>query len=282
MFEAGTLAVAGELHGERALALRLAAQVGRVAERFWPAAPRRRWCADLRLAGLGRHDQAAAANHTRQSPDPGTARPGTSISIFITGSSRAGFVFRKVSREAVRGHRSGRPCPSCRPRGTNRLRELHLTPMIGKPATGPLLQGVAETLLVPRECIPWECVRRSRCSLRRSKASSLNRRAAAPACRRYGRIVPNRRFASCACSCTRQLCWALAVADLRRTNFDLDTVFAANTLDVDLEVQFAHAGDQRFGRSPRRSSRWKVGSSLRNRASALPILVAASARTWRD
>ncbi len=40
----------------------------------------------------------------------------------------------------------------------------------------------------------------------------------------------------------------LAVADFRRTDFDLDAILAANPLDVDIQVQLAHAGDDRLGR----------------------------------
>ena len=39
-----------------------------------------------------------------------------------------------------------------------------------------------------------------------------------------------------------------AVADLRRADFDLDVVLAADPLDVDFQVQLAHAGDDRFAR----------------------------------
>ena len=39
-----------------------------------------------------------------------------------------------------------------------------------------------------------------------------------------------------------------AVADLRRADLDLDVVLAANPLDVNLQVQLAHAGDHRLAR----------------------------------
>ena len=38
----------------------------------------------------------------------------------------------------------------------------------------------------------------------------------------------------------------LTVAHLRRTHLDLDLVFPLDALDVDVEMQLAHAGDQRF------------------------------------
>ena len=37
-----------------------------------------------------------------------------------------------------------------------------------------------------------------------------------------------------------------AVADLRGADFDFDLVLAANALDVDFQVQLAHAGDHRL------------------------------------
>ena len=40
----------------------------------------------------------------------------------------------------------------------------------------------------------------------------------------------------------------LAVVDLRRADLDLHAVFAADALDVDLQVQLAHAGHDRLGR----------------------------------
>src|SRR5690606_10374388 len=39
----------------------------------------------------------------------------------------------------------------------------------------------------------------------------------------------------------------LAVTHLRRADFHLDAVLTADAFDVNLQVQFAHAGDDRFG-----------------------------------
>ena len=60
----------------------------------------------------------------------------------------------------------------------------------------------------------------------------------------------------------------LAVGDPRRAGLDLGAELAADALEVDLEVQLAHAADQRLARRRRRSRTRKVGSSRLKRASA--------------
>ena len=213
-------AVLGELHRERALPLRHAAQVGRVAERLgqrhfglrsWRCCP----CISVETIMPRRLVEI------RRPPGLGTAS-GTSISIFMIGSSSTGFVFRNVSRKQFR-RRSGTPCPSCRLRGTSRRRASALRPTIGKPATGPLASDVAEALFDRRDVFfgnaAADDVRRRTRTVRprlrlRGSGSSL------PTMWAYWPEPPV--CFLCLKSNSAVLVGDFAVADLRRADFDLD------------------------------------------------------------
>ena len=229
---------------EGALPLRHAPQVGRVAERLG----QRHFALDRGdgAVHLGRHDQAAAAGqvaHHRalelgralrsRSSSPAPAAPASSSGTSRGWQSAGADLERHVRAVdlVVRAVLEDRPSAR-RPDSS---------------AIGPLWIDIAEALLDRRDVLAWECARRRRSprtgrSLRRRRAGTSSR----PTMWAYWPEPP-------VCFLCRVLNSAalrgrLAVVHLRRADLDLDVVLAANPLDVDVQVQLAHAGDDRLAR----------------------------------
>ena len=151
-----------------------------------------------------------------------------------------------TSRASPSGRRSGTPCRNCRLRGTSRLRGTPARPTTGYRRSGPWRASSGSPFRRPG-CTAWECARRRRSPRRRNVSSASSGSSVEPAddvgvlARAAGLLlVPDVELGG--------LRGRFAVVDLRRADFDLDLVLAADPLDVDLQVQLAHAGDDRLAR----------------------------------